>query len=112
MAKIAEYVVLQPIGLLMQMTQEFWAGEKIKNTITDFRLAPDASNGTMAIEQSTSFTSWGQSYRMNFYRIDENTTRVEAIVTLVYGGGAQWSKPNTVLKKWAEYVGTAPAKLS
>ncbi len=94
------------------MTQEFWAGEKIKNTITDLRLAPDASSGTMAIDQSTSFTSWGQNYRMNFYRMDENATPVEVTVTMVYGGGAQWSKPNTVLKNWAEFVGTTPTKLS
>lgn len=95
----------------MQETEEFWRIENTNASITEMRVAPDASSGTMTIQQGTTFTSWGQSYRMNFVRMDENSTSVTVVVELVQGGGPQWSKPNTILKKWAEGVGTTPVKL-
>jgi hypothetical protein len=110
--KQADYIVLHPLGRLIQMTEEFWRIENTNATISEMRVAPDASSGTMSIEQATTFTSWGQNYRMDFARIDENSTSVTVSVNLVYGGGPQWSKPNTILKKWAEFVGTSPVKLA
>jgi hypothetical protein len=95
----------------MQMTEEFWRIENKNVAITEMRVAPDASSGTMTAQQGTTFMSWGQTYRMDFVRIDEQSTSVTVTAELVQGGGPQWSKVNTVLKYWAEYVGTTPVKL-
>jgi hypothetical protein len=59
-----------------------------------------------------SMTSNGETYQMNFgYNPKDSMTYVNVEVSLSFGYGMQWRKPQRIMKRWANRIGTLPMNL-
>ncbi len=57
-------------------------------------------------------TSNGELYQMNFgYNPKDSMTYVSVEVSLSFGYGMQWRKPQGIMKRWANKIGTPPMSL-
>jgi len=54
----------------------------------------------------------GETYQMNFgYNPKDSMTYVSVEVSLSFGYGMQWLKPQKIMKRWAHKIGTPPMNL-
>jgi hypothetical protein len=59
-----------------------------------------------------SMTSNGEIYQINFgYNPKDSMTYVSVEVSLAFGYGVQWRKPQKIMKRWAHMMGTPPMNL-
>ena len=108
--KFGYYSILLPLDEVWNRTLTFWRnnGGKIK----DQQFASNNFFRTLVIQRGLSVTSYGETYQMNFgYNPKDSMTYVSVEVSLTFGYGMAWLKPQGIMKKWALEIGTAPMKL-
>ena len=108
--KFGFYKVNLPLENVLIMTLNFWKenrGSIIQKTQSDNNLFHN-----MIIKRDISAMSYGETYNMNIgHNPQEGRTYVSVEVSLQFGYGMQWLKPQGIMKKWAMELGCAPMKL-
>jgi hypothetical protein len=92
------------------MTLNFWKenrGAIVQKTQSNNNLFHN-----MIIKRDISALSYGETYIMNIgYNPQEEMTYVSVEVSLQFGYGMQWLKPQSIMKKWTMMMGCEPMKL-
>ena len=108
--KFGYYTLDLPLEEVLSRTHLYWAnnGGKINSQIK----SPNSLIYTLIIQRDISMMSYGETYTMKIgYNPDNTTTYVSVEVSLSFGYGMQWLKPQGVIKRWALELGTNPMKL-
>ena len=108
--KFGFYKINAPLEGVLERTLNFWRDNKgsiIENQETENNLFH-----MLKIKRDISAMSYGETYLMNIgYNPQETTTYVSVEVSLQFGYGMQWLKPQGIMKKWAVEMGCNPMKL-
>jgi hypothetical protein len=108
--KFGYYVINLSLGEVWNKTFTFW--EHNKGIIQWESVSPNNLIRKLIINRGASMISWGEKYIMNFaYNPKDIHTYVSIEVSLAFGYGMQWLKPQGLMKQWALEMGTAPMKL-
>ena len=108
--KYGYYTLEMPLEEVLGRTHSFWAtnGGKINSQTT----SPNKLIYTLNIKRDISMMSYGETYTMKIgYNPDNETTYVSVEISLSFGYGMQWLKPQGIMKQWALALGTPPMKL-
>ncbi len=109
--KFGYYVISLSLDEVWKRTISFWERNGGKINDQDF-----ASNGLfrrLELKRDISAMSYGETYIMNFgFRQNESITYVSVEVSLAFGYGMQWLKPQKIMKNWALEIGIAPIKIT
>ncbi len=108
--KFGYYSLEMSLEEVLNRTHSFWANNSGK--INSQTKSPNSLIYTLIIQRDISMMSYGETYTMKIgYNPDNATTYVSVEVSLSFGYGMQWLKPQGVIKRWALELGTNPMKL-
>ncbi|NVM18649.1 MAG: zinc ribbon domain-containing protein [Candidatus Lokiarchaeota archaeon] len=108
--KYGYYSLKMPLEEVLSRTHSFWATNS--GTINSQTTTPNKLIYTLNIKRDISMMSYGETYTMKIgYNPDNETTYVSVEVSLSFGYGMQWLKPQGKMKQWALDLGTTPMKL-
>lgn len=109
--KFGYYEIKLSLDEIWKRTLSFW--ERNGGHIKDQHYASNGLYGLLEVKRDISAMSYGETYRMNFgFRQTESMTYVSVEVSLAFGYGMQWLKPQKIMKNWALEIGTTPQKLT
>lgn len=108
--KFGFYKVNLPLENVLERTYRFW--EENRGSIIQKQQSNNKLLHKMTIKRDISAMSYGETYVMNIgYEPQETTTYVSVEVSLQFGYGMQWLKPQAIMKKWALEMGCTPMRL-
>jgi len=108
--KFAYYALDLPLEEVLNRTHLFW--EHNGGKINSQTMSPNSLLYTLIIKRGMSMRSYGEKYAMTFgYYPPDETTYVSIDVSLAFGSGMQWLKPQGIMKRWALALGTSPLRL-
>jgi hypothetical protein len=109
--KFGFYQLKLPIERVLEKNLNFW--KENRGNLTQKQHSENGLIHTMIIDRDISAMSYGEKYQMKFgYNPKEDTTYVSVEVSLKFGYGLQWLKPQGIMKDWAIEMGCAPMKLA
>ena len=108
--KFGYYTLKLPLEEVLNRTHSFWATNS--GNINSQTISPNKLIATLIIKRDMSMMSYGETYTMKIgYNPADETTYVSVEVSLSFGYGMQWLKPQGIMKQWALELGTKPMKL-
>lgn len=108
--KFGYYTINLPLDDVWNRTLTFWAN--YKGRITEESSSSNNLLRNLIFKHKATFSSYGEIYRMNFgFNPKDSYTYVSVEVSLAFGYGMQWLKPQGIMKNWAHSVGVIPIKL-
>ncbi len=108
--KFGFYKVNLPLENVLERTLNFW--KENRGSITQKQQSENNLFYNLVIKRDISAMSYGETYIMNIgYNPQEAVTYVSVEVSLQFGYGMQWLKPQGIMKKWALEIGCSPMKL-
>jgi len=109
--KFGFYKLNLPLDYVLEMTLNFW--KENRGSIIQKTHSVNELFHNIIIKRNISAMSYGETYNMNIgYNPQEMMTYVSVEVSLQFGYGMQWLKPQSIMKKWAIDLGCAPMKLN
>jgi len=108
--KFGFYKINLPLENVLERTLNFW--KENRGSILQKQQSDNNLFYHMTIKRDISAMSYGETYIMNIgYNPQDANTYVSIEVSLQFGYGMQWLKPQSIMKKWALEMGCAPMKL-
>ncbi len=108
--KFGYYVISRALNDVWNDTLSFWGRNAGK--IKDQQFGSNDLFRTIVVKNDISMMSYGETYAMNFgFNPKDSMTYVSVEVSLSFGYGMQWLKPQGTMKKWALEIGAPPMKL-
>ncbi|MFX1277285.1 MAG: hypothetical protein ACFFBP_07320 [Promethearchaeota archaeon] len=108
--KYGYYIIPKPLDEVWNRTLFFW-----ENNHGNVKFEQYSKNGlfrSMIVKHNITAFSWGETYKMNFgFNPNDSMTYVSVEISLEFGYGLQWLKPQNLMKKWASKFGLPPLKL-
>ena len=109
--KFGYYAIKISLDEIWRKTLSFW--ERNGGKIKDQYFISNQLYGRLEVKRDISAMSYGETYKMNFgFSQNELITYVSVEVSLAFGYGMQWLKPQKIMKNWALEIGITPLKLT
>ncbi len=110
------FVIPEPIDEVWDKTLAFW--KENRGEIKDKKATGDLSYRELTVRHKASMKAYGfssgEKYHMKFgYDREKHLTYAVVIGKFnLFGRGFVWKFPEELIKRWTEYIGVQPAKMS
>jgi len=109
--KFGFYSVKLPLEDVLYRTLEFWKFNR--GQLLNQVASPNKLLHTLTMKRGISMGSYGETYLFNIgFDPNNSTTYIIVDVSLSLGTGLQWRTPQNLIKKWAQYTGINPMRLT